>query len=330
MPDYVRYILNSRSPNARTNNYKAQYIPVDGSGHVPFESRWDSDAHYNAPDTFWMEPGPQGPMWGESKDRAFNWAQDINDMIRQKGESYLNLWGHPDDKNVGLTISENRKTPWGRTQNYKVSSGRTNNPERYGIANSSMTKRANMCKCGSGMSKSMCKCGSRMSKAYGLTKAKEKICDCGRPVSKCTCSGHEHGRKTSKRMSKSKNNVPDYVRYISQSRSPNTRTERKTSNPWTADGHFGSSAMEELNNMFPGAVFSEDSRVPGGVAHMNSYLSNGLRNMVQNMVRSPLNRKQGSGVGTSKRMSKAMDMKTRAPKMPSTRRDIRNTDKYFR
>jgi hypothetical protein len=29
------------------------------------------------------------------------------------------------------------------------------------------------------------------------------------------------------------------------------------------------------------------------------------------------------------KMSKAMDMKTHAPKMPSTKRDIRNTDKYF-
>jgi hypothetical protein len=48
------------------------------------------------------------------------------------------------------------------------------------------------------------------------------------------------------------------------------------------------------------------------------------------MGRTVPNRKKGSGVGTSKRMSKSMDMKTRAPKMPSTRRDIRNTDKYFR
>lgn len=166
MPDYVRNVLQSRSKKDRSDNYKALYTPVGGSGLVPFESRWDSDAHYNAPDTYWMEPGPQGPMYGESKDRAFNWAQDINDMIRQKGESYLNLRGNSNDKNVGLTISENRKTPWGRTQNYRVSSSRTNNPERYGIANSGMTKRASMCKCGSGMSKSMCKCGGGMKKSF--------------------------------------------------------------------------------------------------------------------------------------------------------------------
>ena len=35
------------------------------------------------------------------------------------------------------------------------------------------------------------------------------------------------------------------------------------------------------------------------------------------------------GSSAMKRMSKSMDMKTRNPKMPSTKRDIRDTDKYF-
>jgi hypothetical protein len=37
----------------------------------------------------------------------------------------------------------------------------------------------------------------------------------------------------------------------------------------------------------------------------------------------------GSGVSAKKRLHKKMDMRTQTPRMPSTKRDIRNTDKYF-
>jgi len=346
MPDYVRYILNSRSPKTRFNSEKAEYTPVGYGGLYTMNEPWGDDLHNEVPDYGW-DVLPKD-SWERTKasnwDRALNWAQDLADKARSnatelrpnRAAQYLSAY--PNTPYVGLTVRESpNKRTRGKTDVYGVKANWMNMPVTGGIANSGMTKRASMCKCGSGMSKSMCKCGSGMSKSYGLSKAKEKICDCGRPVSKCTCSGHEHGKGTSKRMSKSKSNVPDYVRYISQSRSPNARTERKTDNPWTADGHFGSSAMEEINNMFPGAVFTENSQVPGGVGHMNSYLSNWFRNTFEsrptwppNMGRTVPNRKKGSGVGTSKRMSKSMDMKTRAPKMPSTRRDIRNTDKYFR
>jgi hypothetical protein len=60
----------------------------------------------------------------------------------------------------------------------------------------------------------------------------------------------------------------------------------------------------------------------------------GLSPMTKRMLKSISSLNQGGvkhvvGGYRGGKMSKAMDMKTHTPKMPSTKRDIRNTDKYF-
>jgi len=43
---------------------------------------------------------------------------------------------------------------------------------------------------------------SPTSPAMKKSMKKEPLCDCGKPISKCTCDGHDHKKSTAKRMSK--------------------------------------------------------------------------------------------------------------------------------
>lgn len=194
----------------------------------------------------------------------------------------------------------------------------------------------------------------------------EPICDCGKPISQCTCSGHNHKGKTIKRLSKAEE------RY-SHGRSGNKKIDSlsglinaaprwKNLDPVKDDSYSArdqwrkkqysdaydwanqASIMSFLNNQRRGGrAFEQDNSKtfsPSNILseysdiNMIDYPEYNYGELPMGLVRGRTffgmpGGRSGRGVGTSKRMSKSMDMKTRNPKMPSTKRDIRNTDKYF-
>ncbi len=233
--------------------------------------------------------------------------------------------------------------------------------------------------------------------AYGAIgkRAKEPICDCGKPESKCTCSNHNHAKGKSGKVTKARkpmrtiygeNNkerdlglTPESRLHFYDAWSPkaaerlsndmdNTkwtinlkygkepailesglspkdiqslffqRQEKKRGDKITGPGSFGQQIARYINGYNPAreetyidergkeyhptnsgmVFFNSASDIPGGRVTMGSG------------YRSTAKPHPSRGSQTTKRLSKAMDMRTKSPKIPSTKRDVRHTDKYFR
>ena len=96
--------------------------------------------------------------------------------------------------------------------------------------------------------------------------------------------------------------------------------------PYTGARAIGSNRSLLPFNTAPFTQFGNKNHIGSGPTRGSSAMKS-MHKSISSMNQGGVKHVVGGYRGG--KMSKAMDMKTHAPKMPSTKRDIRNTDKYF-
>ena len=202
-------------------------------------------------------------------------------------------------------------------------------------------------------------------RAKSSKKTSEPICDCGKPESQCTCAGHKHNAKTKKSMLKSISSInQNGTRHVlggyrGSKLNKGVVDNLKNSGKKIVENIKNSDPVRLarfLSNMSPSSLkfyisspYSKDMTEWGGGAtriaresHANGMIPEIMLNAGDSNIRyseigkptynAHLKSNSGKTHGSPMRKSinKSMNMRTQSPKMPSTKRDVRHTDKYFR